>query len=202
MCRKVEGKRKFFDNIEKYVIYKSILYPYVKLGVLPKSNPIYRLHCHYISKFLLVILAYYKRLKKVIRNYYSFCLKIINMANEKKVATPTKVDLGAKFNLLASRGIISASRKESIYCLEIFSGKSEKERKAMRKKLRNNRDNFVSEMLSAKEENRKSLAQTWKEYATGIYKDIFTVYESNTSTDKLSDLAEFTKILRKELTTK
>ena len=127
------------------------------------------------------------------------------MANEKKVATPTKVDLGAKFNLLASSGIISASRKESIYCLEIFSFNSEKERKAMRKKLRNNRDNFVSEMLSTKEDDeikRKSLAQTWKEYATGIYKDIFTVYESNTSTDKLSDLAEFTQILRKELTTK
>ena len=124
------------------------------------------------------------------------------MANEKKVTTPTKVDLGAKFNLLASNGIISANRKESIYCLEIFSGKTEKERKAMRKKLRNNRDNFVSEMLSTKsEEKRKSLAQTWKEYATGIYKDIFTVYESNTSTDKLSDLAEFTQILRKELTT-
>lgn len=124
------------------------------------------------------------------------------MANEKKVATPTKVDMTAKFNLLASNGIISASRKESIYCLEIFSGKTEKERKAMRKKLRNNRDNFVSEMLSANETKRKNLAQTWKEYATGIYKDIFTVYESNTSTDKLSDLAEFTKILRKELTTK
>ena len=126
------------------------------------------------------------------------------MANEKKVITPTtKVDMTAKFNLLASNGIISASRKESIYCLEIFLGKSEKERKAMRKKLRNNRDNFVSEMLSAANETkRKSLCQTWKEYATGIYKDIFTVYESNTSTDKLSDLAEFTKILRKELTTK
>lgn len=124
------------------------------------------------------------------------------MAGEKKVTTPTKVDLGAKFNLLASSGIISASRKESIYCLEIFSGKTEKERKAMRKKLRNNRDNFVSEMLSTKsEEKRKSLCQTWKEYATGIYKDIFTVYESNTSTDKLADLAEFTQILRKELTT-
>ena len=109
------------------------------------------------------------------------------MANEKKVTTPIKVDLGAKFNLLASNGIISASRKESIYCLEIFSGKTEKERKAMRKKLRNNRDNFVAEMISAKsEEKRKSLAQTWKEYATGIYKDIFTVYESNTSTDKLA----------------
>lgn len=124
------------------------------------------------------------------------------MANEKKVTTPTKVDMTAKFNLLASSGIISASRKESIYCLEIFSGKTEKERKAMRKKLRNNRDNFVSEMLSANETKRKSLAQTWREYATGIYKDIFTVYESNTSTDKLSDLAEFTQILRKELTTK
>lgn len=124
------------------------------------------------------------------------------MANETKKVTTTlpKVDMTAKFNLLASSGIISASRKESIYCLDIFSGKTEKEKKAMRKKLRNNRDNFVSEMLSANETKRKSLAQTWKEYATGIYKDIFTVYESNTSTDKLSDLAEFTKILRKELT--
>ena len=124
--------------------------------------------------------------------------------NETKKVTTTlpKVDITAKFNLLASSGIISASRKESIYCLDIFLGKTEKERKAMRKKLRNNRDNFVSEMLSANETKRKNLAQTWKEYATGIYKDIFTVYESNTSTDKLADLATFTQILRKELTTK
>lgn len=125
------------------------------------------------------------------------------MANEKKVTTTSskvaKVDLGAKFNLLASSGIISASRKESIYCLEIFEGKTERERKAMRKRLRNNRDNFVTEMLSASEERRKSLCQTWRDYATGIYKDIFTVYESNTSTDKLADLATFTQILRKEL---
>lgn len=123
------------------------------------------------------------------------------MSETKKVTTTSKVDMTAKFNLLAESGIISASRKESIYCLEIFAGKSEKERKAMRKKLRNNRDNFVSEMLSAKsEEKRKNLAQTWKDYATGIYKDIFVVYESNTSTDKISDLATFTQILRKELT--
>lgn len=124
------------------------------------------------------------------------------MSEIKKVTTTSKkVDMTAKFNLLAESGIISANRKESIYCLEIFAGKSEKERKAMRKKLRNNRDNFVTEMLSAKsEEKRKSLAQTWQNYATGIYKDIFVVYESNTSTDKISDLATFTQILRKELT--
>lgn len=123
------------------------------------------------------------------------------MSETKKVTTTSKVNLSAKFAKLAESGIISASRKESIYCLEIFAGKSEKERKAMRKKLRNNRDNFVTEMLSAKsEEKRKNLAQTWQEYATGIYKDIFIVYESNTSTDKISDLATFTQILRKELT--
>lgn len=121
------------------------------------------------------------------------------MANEKKVTTSPKVDLLAKFNLLAQSGIISTSRKESIYCLEIFQGKSEKERKAMRKKLRNTRDNFVSEMLSANETKRQSLAQTWKEYAQGIYKDIFCVYETNTSLDKQNDLATFTQILRKEL---
>ena len=123
------------------------------------------------------------------------------MANKKKkVTTTSKVDLSAKFNLLAQSGIITASRKESIYCVEIFSGKTEKERKAMRKKLRNNRDNFVSEMLSANDETkRQSLAQMWKDYATGIYKDIFVVYESNTSIDKQNDLATFTQILRKEL---
>ena len=153
-----------------------------------------------MSRFLLVILALIKDLKKYNKLLLFILQFIINMANEKKVTTPTaKVDLGAKFNLLTASGIIS-SRKESIYCLEIFSGKTEKERKAMRKKLRNNRDNFVSEMLTTKsEEKRKSLAQTWKEYATGIYKDIFTIYESNTSTDKLANLADFTQILRKEL---
>lgn len=122
------------------------------------------------------------------------------MSNEtKKVTTTSKVDMAAKFNLLSANGIISTSRKESIYCLDIFAGKTERERKSLRKKLRNTRDNFVSEMLSANETKRKSLCQTWKEYATGIYRDIFTIYESNTSSDKLSDLATFTQILRKEL---
>lgn len=126
------------------------------------------------------------------------------MANEtKKVTTTSKVDLASKFNMLAQSGIISASRKESIYCIELFSGKSEKERKAMRKKLRNNRDNFVTEMLATTNETkRQNLAQMWKEYATGIYKDIFVVYESNTSIDKQNDLATFTQILRKELGSK
>ena len=106
------------------------------------------------------------------------------------------------FKMLSDAGISTANRKESIYRLEIFSGKSEKERKALRKKLRNKRDDFVSFMLSANETKRKELCEMWKSYAVNIYRDIFTMYESNTSTDKLSDLADFTKILRKELTTK
>lgn len=134
------------------------------------------------------------------------------MANEIKVTTKLSHDnfmevkkkgtfnVEDAFKMLSDAGISSASRKESIYRLEIFSGKSEKERKALRKKLRNKRDDFVTFMLSANESKRKELCEMWKSYAVNIYKDIFTVYESNTSTDKQNDLATFTQILRKNLT--
>lgn len=124
--------------------------------------------------------------------------KTNSSANE--VKTTVKVDLAAKFAAVKAAGISSVgTKKDSLYCAEIFSGMSEKQKKAQRKKLRNNRDDFVQKMLSAKESDRKGIALCWKEFATGVYKDIFQIYETNTSADKTNDLATFVQMVRKEL---
>lgn len=117
-----------------------------------------------------------------------------------EVKTTSKVDLAAKFAAVKAAGISSVgTKKESIYCPELFQGMTEKQKKAQRKKLRNNRDDFVKKMLSARESDRKGIANCWKQFATGVYKDIFQIYETNTSVDKLDDLSTFVQIIRKEL---
>lgn len=119
---------------------------------------------------------------------------------ENAVKTTSKVDLAAKFAAVKAAGISSVgTKKDMLYCSEIFAGLTEKQKKTQRKKLRNNRDDFVQKMLSAKESDRKGIAICWKEFATGIYRDIFQIYETNTSTDKLNDLATFVQMVRKEL---
>lgn len=120
--------------------------------------------------------------------------------NAVKSTSVKKVDLAAKFAAVKAAGISSVgTKRDSLYCPEIFLGLTEKQKKSQRKKLRNNRDDFVQKMLSAKESDRKEIAQCWKEFATGVYKDIFQIYELNTSADKTNDLATFVQMLRKEL---
>lgn len=88
--------------------------------------------------------------------------------------------------------------KTSIYCKDLFEGMTEKERKSARKRLRHSRDNAMQEFLACKDDaSRKALALKWKEYATGIYADIFTIFESNTTEDKTTDLATFVQGLRR-----
>ena len=77
------------------------------------------------------------------------------------------------------------TKKNSIYKNELLKG-TEKERKAIRKKLRNARDTMISVFNAEKNaEKRKAIAKDWIEYAKQVYTDINIICEANTTTDKL-----------------
>lgn len=105
------------------------------------------------------------------------------------------VDLFANVSKYTNVG----TKKDSIYKLEIFNGKTEKERKAIRRKIRNVRDAFVNAFASAKPNEKNEIAKDWQTYAKNVYKDIFIIFEANTTTDKITDLAGFVSGIRKEL---
>lgn len=90
------------------------------------------------------------------------------------------------------------TKKDSIYKLEILSG-TEKERKAIRRKIRNTRDNMVDAFNSAPKEERKSIAQAWMEFASQVYADTNIIFEANTTDDKAATLSEFVANIKKVL---
>lgn len=90
------------------------------------------------------------------------------------------------------------TKKDSIYKLEILSG-TEKERKAIRRKIRNTRDNMVDAFNSASKEERKSIAQAWMEFASQVYADTNIIFEANTTDDKAATLSEFVANIKKVL---
>lgn len=90
------------------------------------------------------------------------------------------------------------TKKDSIYKLEILSG-TEKERKAIRRKIRNTRDNLVNAFNSASKEEKKSIAQAWMEFASQVYADTNIIFEANTTDDKAATLSEFVANIKKVL---
>lgn len=93
------------------------------------------------------------------------------------------------------------TKKESIYKLDILSG-TEKERKAIRRKIRNTRDNIISAFNSANKAEKKVIANKWTEFAKGVYKDINIIFEANTTDDKAAQISEFVANVKKVLAEK
>lgn len=103
-----------------------------------------------------------------------------------------------EFNSLfpATQGLVGTHI--SIYKKELFEGvTTEKEKKSRRRKLRNQRDNFLGSYLEARnnEEKLKALREEWKSYATKVYVNINLIFESNTSADTQAICKEFTKAM-------
>lgn len=88
------------------------------------------------------------------------------------------------------------TKKESIYKLDILSG-TEKERKAIRRKIRNTRDNIINAFNSANNSEKKVIASKWLEFAKGVYKDTNIIFEANTTDDKAALIAEFVANVKK-----
>lgn len=112
-----------------------------------------------------------------------------NGKNEKTA----KVD----FSILSNFSKVG-TKKESIYKLEILSG-TEKERKALRRKIRNTRDNIISAFNSANKTEKKEIATAWKKFAESVYKDINIIFEANTTDDKAATISEFVANVKKVL---
>ena len=93
------------------------------------------------------------------------------------------------------------TKKESIYKLEILSG-TEKERKAIRRKIRNTRDNIINAFNNANKAEKKVIASKWTEFAKGVYKDINVIFEANTTDDKAVQISEFVANVKKVLAEK
>ena len=90
------------------------------------------------------------------------------------------------------------SKKDSIYKSEILKG-TEKERKAIRRKIRNSRDNMIELFNSAKKAEKKHIAEKWIEFAKQVYVDTNIIFEANTTDDKATLIAEFVANVKKEL---
>ena len=93
------------------------------------------------------------------------------------------------------------TKKESIYRPEILAG-TEKERKAIRRKIRNSRDNMISAFNDAKNDaERAKIAQVWTAFAKKVYVDINYIFEANTTDDKAATIADFVSKVNKILAT-
>lgn len=81
----------------------------------------------------------------------------------------------------------------SIYKEELFTGMTDKERKAARIKLRRRLQNYLDTFFVHKN-NKQRIAEVkkdWHSYATQIYKDINLIADSNSDKDKLKLVADF-----------
>lgn len=74
-------------------------------------------------------------------------------------------------------------KEQSIYKKELFVDLLPKDCKALRSKLRRNRDNFISIAIDMKGDKKglQSLRESWNKYASQIYKDAKHICETNSN---------------------
>lgn len=87
--------------------------------------------------------------------------------------------ISAKLPTLAKAG----KSTSSIYKADLFDGQDDKGKKAIRRKVRRIRDQFLGAYLEAKNkpELLKSLQKDWKEFASTVYNNASQIFEKNTS---------------------
>lgn len=116
---------------------------------------------------------------------------------QNKSNTPATTSKKVDFNALTKWSKVG-TKKDSIYKLEILSG-TEKERKAIRRKIRNTRDNMVAAFNEATKAEKLEIAKAWMEFASQVYADTNIIFEANTTDDKAATLSEFVANIKKAL---
>lgn len=114
-----------------------------------------------------------------------------------KSNTPAPTTKKVNFDALTKWSKVG-TKKDSIYKLEILSG-TEKERKAIRRKIRNTRDNMVDAFNMATKAEKLEIAKAWMDFASQVYADTNIIFEANTTDDKAATLAEFVANIKKVL---
>lgn len=106
-----------------------------------------------------------------------------------------------KINYAALADFSNVGKKESLYKSDLFEGMTEKQKRAERRKIRRSRDNAIEAFYKASsKEEKKKIAKSWKAFAESVYKDIYTIFDVNTSESNIAQLANFTADMRKILT--
>lgn len=121
-------------------------------------------------------------------------------AQETKKATTKKANaleaITAKLPTLAK----AKGNTSSIYKAELFEGQDDKAKKAIRRKIRRIRDQFIGAFLEKKNKpsELKSLQKEWLEFAGQVYNNASAIFEKNTSEADQAICREFTKAMALE----
>lgn len=111
---------------------------------------------------------------------------------ETKKVNPLEA-IAAKIPALAKAGKTTSS----IYKAELFDGQDDKGKKAIRRKVRRIRDQFLGAFLEAKNkpEVLKGLQKDWMEFASQVYNNAQFIFEKNTSEEDQKLCQEFVKAM-------
>ena len=82
---------------------------------------------------------------------------------------------------------------------ELFEGKTDKEKKSIRIKLRKKRDAFLSTFLVVEKDKNKleALKKDWKEYAKLVYNNIEIIMDNNTNKENVQLIKRFVSVMNK-----
>ena len=119
-----------------------------------------------------------------------------------QVITPAKAEtkkvnpieaITAKIPALAKTGKATSS----IYKAELFDGQDDKGKKAIRRKVRRIRDQFLGAFLEAKNkpEVLNGLQKDWMEFASQVYNNAQFIFEKNTSEEDQKLCQDFVKAM-------
>lgn len=89
--------------------------------------------------------------------------------------------------------------RATIYKKELFEGKTDKEKKSIRIKLRKKRDAFISTFLIVEKDKNKleALKKDWKEYAKLVYNNIEIIMDNNTNKESVQLIKRFVSVMNK-----
>lgn len=98
---------------------------------------------------------------------------------------------------LAPKGNGAQGKEQSIYKKELFGDLMPKECKALRSKLRRNRDNFISSAIECKGNKKEleTLKQNWLKYSESVYKDSKNICEANSNEQTQNLCAKFLDLM-------
>ena len=114
---------------------------------------------------------------------------------ETKKVNPIEAITANLPTLVKTRGTSS-----SIYKASLFEGQDDKGKKAIRRKVRRIRDQFLGAFLEKKGKpaELKGLQKDWMEFSSQVYNDAKFIFEKNTSEEDQAICNEFTKAMAQE----
>lgn len=116
-------------------------------------------------------------------------------AQETKKVNPIEAITANLPTLVKTRGTSS-----SIYKASLFEGQDDKGKKAIRRKVRRIRDQFLGAFLEKKGKpaELEGLQKDWMEFASQVYNNAQFIFEKNTSEENQTICNEFTQAMAQE----